>query len=65
MLNKSQKALDNSLYKQLQKDLKKKKNKNRLYVPVELFSNIESINISKDNTKAKRKFLSFVELVIK
>ncbi len=64
-MNKPQKELDNSLYIQLQKDLKKKKNKNRKYVPVELFSNVENINVPKFNIKPKQKFLSMVGAIIK
>lgn len=55
----------NSLYIQLQKDLRTKKNIDRVYVPVALFKNPEDIQLRKYRPSIKRGIISALGAIIK
>ena len=66
---KKEKEIDNSIYIQLQRDLKKKKYKNRIYIPIGLFGDSEYINVTPEYVNSnhfsmKQKVLSIVSAII-
>ena len=64
MLALNKKQVDNSLYIQLQKDLKKKKNKNRIYIPVVVLQECKEIT-HKPNSGIRKKISFLINTIIK
>ena len=64
MLALNKKQVDNSLYIQLQKDLKKKKNKNRIYIPVVVLQE-DRDNTHKPTPSIGKKISFLINTIIK
>lgn len=65
MDNYRDKPIDNSLYRQLQKDLKKKKNRNRVYVPIAVFCEIPMEKSFRGQRSLKDKVVLFLNTILK